>query len=191
MFDPVTRTINPAPGLEKRVNPITEAGTIYRDNNGVTRAIMVLQMNEQLLQAFESSGFNLAKAVLSELIQFGKNNHYLKAVTENWDAQFDSASRFLHGTTYMSLALTCRGAAHGGIGATLMLQNWLEQGAKYFMVEEVENALNINKRSTVDSSLEEEAGFPSPWCNAPVGGIFNIVVDKAPEFVDIKVACPA
>lgn len=193
MYDPVTQTLSPAPGLEKRVNIVEEVGTIYRDPNGVTRTMLVFQITEALLQAFDNSGFNLAKAILAELLQYGRDNNFANQVRRNlWDATFDANSRIMNGLSYMSLAITSRGSVDGLVGVTLLLQSWLEQANKYVAVKQVSNALSINKRSTQDSILESRDFFPSPWCASDRNiGFYHAAVPKGASAVDIKTGCPA
>lgn len=150
----------------------------------------MLQVTEQLLQAFENSGINLAKAVLSEVLRFGRENDFSAIVRRNlWDAEFDAAAQILNSKTFMSLAITARGSIDGITGVTLLLQKWLEQSASmYFGVKEVADALSVNKRSVVDSGLEERKA-PPQFCNGGWAGFYNVIVVKDPSPVSVKVAC--
>ncbi|KAJ2980791.1 hypothetical protein NQ176_g2424 [Zarea fungicola] len=195
-FNPITGVISPIARLNERVNPITEVGNIYRDDKGVTRAILVFQLTESLIQAFDNAGFNLAKAILSELLQFGRDNDFAQQVRLNtWDAEFSAAARIISDRlTFFSLAITAHGSP-SSIGPTLFLQSWLEQGGKYAAVQSVADALAINKRSVSYPDLNRRDSSPdaSPvnWCDAGTRGFFNLIVDKPAEEVGFRCSCPA
>lgn len=166
-------------------------GKIYRDSHGVTRAIFVLQMNEELLQSFANVGINLARSVLSELLQWGRDNNFVHEVRRNlWTAEFNPEVVFLQGTTQMTLAITSQGSAVGTTGATLLLQGWFETGHKYFAVQEVVNALAHTTRSTNSRGVEEEEADPGPFCHAGIRGLFNLAVNKPARPVRFSANCP-
>lgn len=192
IFDPVTRVISPS-DLAKRVDPITQTGTIYRDKNGIVRAILVFQLSESILQAFDHSGFNLAKAVLAEVLAYGRQNNFVDQVRRNlWDADFSAGARIISDRlSFFSLAITSRGSVDGTVGVTELLQSWLQQGHHYAAVRDVANSLAINKRSTSDAEFTERDFFPSKWCNDGILGFYNTVVDKPVDIVSIKTGCPA
>lgn len=150
----------------------------------------MLQVTERLLQAFDNSGVNLAQAVLSEILRYGRENNFSAIVRRNlWDAEFDAAAKILSGQTFMSLAITARGSIDGITGVTLLLQDWLEQsGNMYFGVKEVANALAHNKRSGADSGLEERKA-PPQFCNGGWSGFYNALVVKDPSPVSVKANC--
>lgn len=189
VWDPETRTIIPAAGHQKRANPVSEGGTIWRDNHGVARAIMVMQLSENILQAFDNSGVNLAKAILSELTQYGRENGFTNIVRRNtWDAEFDASEIVKKGVSYMTLALTSRGSVGGVTDASNLFQSWLEQGGKYFTVKQVDNALaHISKRSDVplETELEARAGF----CSNAIWGFWNSVILRKTKNVGTTVSC--
>lgn len=191
-FNPTTRVISPIAGLDKRVNPITEVGKIYRDDKGVTRAILVFQLTESVIQAFDNSGFNLARAILSELLQFGRDNDFALQVRLNtWDAEFSAAARIISDRlTFFSLAITAQGSPQS-IGPTLLMQSWLEQGQKYAPVQSVADALKISKRSVPYSDLEGRDSSQVNWCGAGTRGFVNLIVDKPAEEVGFSCGCPA
>lgn len=185
------------PNLNARVNPITEGGTIWRDNHGVVRAIFVIQIYEELLQSFDNSGYNLAKIILTEVTNYGRTHGFADIVRRNlWDAEFDARSKVIKGATYMTLALTSRGSVQGVERASGLLQSWLEQGGKYFAIKQVDNALAHISRSNDGTQAEEEEEPQSlterggNYCSGATGGWYNFVVDNIdPMSVSITVSC--
>ncbi|KAJ2979171.1 hypothetical protein NQ176_g3411 [Zarea fungicola] len=181
--------------LNARASPLSEGGTIWRDNHGVVRAIFVIQIYEQLIQSFENSGYDLAKIILSEITNYGRTHGFSSIVTRNtWDAEFNAAAKVIKKATYMTLAITSRGSVQGTENASAMLQSWLEQGGKYFDVKQVDNALAHITRSDYEPEEEDETQRlsvrASNFCSGGTGGWYNFVVEGIdPQAVGVKVTC--
>lgn len=188
----MTRIITPIPGLGKRADPQTPTGNIWTDSAGRTRAIMVLQLSESLVQAFDNSGFNLAKAVLSELLQYGRDNGFTNIVRRNlWNAEFNAGARtFLPtgNTPFMTLAITSRGSVDGIEATTSLLQSWFERDNKFFAVMHVDNALAIiRKRSDAPASVLEARG--GNFCGAGSRGFANLAVNQPTSAISLETSC--
>lgn len=151
-------------------------------------------MTEHIIQAFENSGFNLAKDILSELLEYGRENNFVNQVRRNlWDAEFDATARILSDRiTSFTLAITSRGSNDGVTGVTELIQSWMQQGNNYARVKEVTDALAINKRSVSDAPLAERGPSTSDdWCSVPIHGLFNLLVDKPANAVSLETGCPS
>ncbi len=114
-------------------------------------------MTEVIRQSFQNSGFNFVKDVLSDMLTYGRNNGFADAVRRNfYTAEFDGPTRFLNNIQYATVALVSRGSVGGVEAAAAMISGWMAQGGGGLDIVKVPNALNLNRRRSMNSEAEEQ-----------------------------------
>ena len=156
--------------------------TLYWDVNGAIKAIFNMDINNEVLQAFENSGVDLAQNVLAECERFmlnlqGQAFLYLNGAI--WSAQLGSHWRNIlrrpSGVATLSILIQLqpRWTGAGFVAMAVgLLHSWLTQGGNTVIEKFVTNARDAGNAPGDGRSIIEErtlrARPKSRFCSSPI-----------------------
>lgn len=186
--------------------PRSTVGNVYYDNQNRIRLIFTWGLNAQFAQSFKNSGYDLGKAVMSELKNYliktyGDDDTRYQARYAHWVGSIDEKSRYLvtdnkvlqYATVAVSLTLTRNPSENINTIRTVAggIANWVAQGPWGVAIVPVSNAFGVGnaKRSLILPRKIEPRDDSTYYCAAPYGGMYLTGNGHTPRPLEFDFSC--